>query len=1064
MKHVLLSILALTILTGSVRAFQQERSSLTGTVTAADGLSLPGALIYLAATEYRTISDEAGRFELSVPTGAYTLIVSYIGMESARLEVKVPQVEPLTILLKPSETELAAVEIVSTGYQSLPKERATGSFAFLDSQLVQRKVSATVLDRLEDVTPGLIFNRGINATNEPVTIRGRSTVYANTSPLIIVDNFPYDGPLENINPNDVASMTVLRDAAAASIWGARAGNGVIVITTVKGSQGQPLKVSLNSNVTVSEERDRFYVPQMSISDFIDIEQELFSRGFYRSNENSINKPKLSPAVETMIALRDGKISETHAEALLDTYRQSDIRKDIRDYYQQPGLSQQYSVSLSGGSANHAYQVSLGFDQNRTNIVGNDGSRWTLAVGDQWTTLNDKLEIGMGINLSNRNSSVRTETPTGFSYDRLADGAGNPLAIASMYSTRYIQSVENSGLLDWSYVPLNEIGKLDNRTQAHDFRISPSVEYSIIPGLKVGLFYQYWKNLNSTRSRSPLDLFYTRDMINKYTQQGPDGSLSFPVPKGEILDVSQTDTYSHTLRPQLTYIREWSGKHFLNSIAGMEIRDLQGLSESGRYYGYRDDMGISLPVDMLTRYPFYYNKGQLASVPSEISHGGNIDRFVSYYANAGYDYAHKYFLTLSARKDQANIFGVEANMKGVPLWSVGGAWIVSEEGFVERLGIPFLKLRATYGYSGNVDKSLSSEVTATYVTYLPWDILPQVRAAGIVNPPNSGLRWEKVKITNLALDLETRNGFLAASVEVYSKLSTDLLGQYSVAAATGRTEFTGNFAESQTRGVDISLSAHWFRKEFRWSSNLFYSGLREEITDFEVLPTVANLLSSTGIPTPYPMIGRPLYGIYAYEWAGLSPDTGNPRGLVDGEPSEDYLKIVSQATVENLQYHGSARPTSFGAFRNDFSYRGFSLSVNVSYRMGYYYRRRSIDYYTLLRGSIGHGDFERRWQKPGDEQGTQVPSMPATADTRRNNFYTNSGALIERGDHIRLNDIRVSYTFNQARFPGLPVKGAEIYAYASNLGIIWKASDDVLDPDYPTSRPLKSLALGLRIDF
>ncbi|MCE7053047.1 SusC/RagA family TonB-linked outer membrane protein [Algoriphagus sp. AGSA1] len=1063
MKYILITLFAWVLLSVQAHAMQQENASLTGTVVGPDRLSLPGAMVYLVGTDYRTITDENGAFTLNAPQGDYELSVSYIGMESIRVEISLPRAEVLELLLKHSETELNTVEIVSTGYQELPKERSTGSFAHLDSQLVQRRVSTSVLDRLEDVTPGLVFNRGIHATNEPITIRGRSTINADTSPLIIVDNFPYDGPLENINPNDVASITVLKDAAAASIWGARAGNGVIVITTVRGQTDQPMKVSLNSNVTLTEHRDLYYAPNMNISDFIGIEEQLFHANFYRTQENNANKPQLSPVVETLIALRDGQITQQQADESMALYRQSDVRRDIRDYYLQPGINQQYALAVTGGSAKHAYQVSLGYDQIRPDVVGNSSNRWTLAMGDRWKTAGDRLEVGLSVNLANQNTRTGTVLPNAYDYDRLVDENGNPLAIARSYSTRYIASVEDSGLLDWSYVPLKEIGKLDHGSQSYDLRVSPSLQYSITPDLKVGIFYQYWKNVRNSRNRDPLELFVTRDRINKVVQVDGDEYI-FPVPIGDIMDVSQSDTYSHTFRPQLTYAKEWQGKHFLNGIAGLEVRDLQGLDWSSRYYGYRDDMGLSVPVDMVNRYPYFFNPGVQGNIPSGDSHGGKVDRFVSYYANLGYDLKHRYFLTLSARKDQANIFGVDANMRGVPLWSMGAGWIISEEKFAQHPKMPFIKLRATYGFSGNVDKRLSSEVTASYVSFVPGGVLPQLTIAAIGNPPNPELSWEKIRTTNLALDVETQNGFLAASFEYYFKDSKDLLGEYSVTAATGLRSYTGNFAESQVRGADLTLSFRWFRRDFSWTSNFIYSGLKEKVTDFEKLPTVNNLLSIANTGMPYPKVGRPLYGIYSYEWAGLDPATGDPRGFVDGEPSSDYLAITREATIDNLQYHGPARPTGFGAIRNDFSYKGFSLSINVSYRFGYYYRRNSINYYTLLRGTMGHGDFDRRWQQPGDETWTQIPSLPETADTRRNNFYSNSGALVAKGDHIRLNDVRFSYSISQAKFSAMPFKSAEIYAYANNLGIIWKASKDDFDPDFRTSRPLRSIAMGIRLDF
>jgi len=1041
-----------------------QTTELKGRVSDDAGIPLPGAFVKLADSTYSAICNESGEFSLQAPAGTYTLMVSYIGMESQEIEITLPMEERLEILLIPQSLDLASVEVVSTGYQQIPKERATGSFAFLDEELVQRKVGANVLERLGDVTSGLIFNQGPQAANDPISIRGRSTIFSNTQPLIIVDNFPYDGPMENINPNDVASITVLKDAAAASIWGARAGNGVIVITTHRGGESQRLQVSFNSNVTISQARDLFYMPQMSIPDFIGIERQLFEKNFYRSTENNANKPKLPPVLETLIALRDGKITQAGADARLTDYAQSDIRRDIESHYLRPSVAQQYALSLRGGGKVHSYHLSLGYDQSDADIVENPSNRWTLSGGNQWKLLEGKLEAGLDLNFARQQSNNRTALPNGYAYESLTDEAGNPTGIIQNYNRRYIESVDGLGLLDWNYVPLNEIGKLDNSTEAYDFRVSPFLKWNITSDLNLGVYYQYWSNQAAGRNRNSQELFYTRDLINKYTQKDEQGNLSYPVPIGDVLDVSENNSFSHTFRPQMTYAKVFRGVNFLNVLAGAEIKDRQGLGFSDRFYGYRDDLGSSVPVDWISRFPMYYNPGSQVSILSAQSHSGLTDRFISYYANIGYDYAHRYFLSLSARKDQSNIFGVDSNQRGVPLWSVGGGWIVSEEKFASGANMPFLKLRATYGYSGNVDKRLSSEVTAQFVNFQFYDVLPQMRAAVLVNPPNPDLRWEKVQMTNLALDWETQNGFFAGSLEYYSKHASDLLGEYSVPSSSGKSSFTGNFAETQTRGVDLSMQVKWLRNSFQWSTNVLYSHLKEEVLDFEKEPTVNNLLGSAFLAAPYPVVGRPLYGIYTYEWAGLSPDNGNPRGFLDGEPSEDYRGISRAATIENLQYHGSARPTAFGAIRNDFSFKGFSLSVNISYRLGYYYKRRSIDYYTLLRGEIGHGDFDNRWQQPGDEEFTQIPSLPASADSRRNSFYSNSGALVEKGDHIRLNDVRFSYSFSKVNMPWLPFRTAQLYTYANNLGIIWKASNDALDPDYQLASPLRSFALGLKLDF
>ncbi|WP_200979856.1 SusC/RagA family TonB-linked outer membrane protein [Echinicola sp. 20G] len=1044
---------------------QEAAFEVRGTVySQADGKPIPGAVVSTADGKKRTVSDEDGLFKLMLSKGKITLEVNYLGMATFSESIDVPLSDPLEIRLSSEGINLEGVEVVSTGYQEIPKERATGSFVLVDNELINRRVSTNLIDRLEDVTPGLIFNRGANAASDPINIRGRSTLFANTAPLIIVDGFPYDGPLESINPNDVENISVLKDAAAASIWGARAGNGVIVVTTKSGKQGTGPQVSLNSNVTISEAPDPFYEPQMNIPDFLDIEKQLFEEGFYRSRENSSNRTQLPPMVETLIALRDGQISQAEADARIEQFANTDAREELERFYYIPAISQQYSLGIRGGGQQNTYAVSIGYDRNNASVDPSYSERWTLSGKQNWKLLNDRLNASAGIYLSKSSSFNGTKLPQAYAYESLTDKNGNPVAITGNLSTRYIASVADEGLLDWNFVPLEEIGLRDYRGNSLDWRANLGLEYQLGNGFSAKASYQYWNNSGLSRNIDPLESFYTRDLINRYTQRDENGVLSYPLPIGDILYESRQNSFSHTLRGQLGYEKSWTGKHFLNGIAGLEVKSLEGLGSGNYFYGYDDELGTGQPVDHMTSWPFYYNSGRRGAIDAGIDHSGTIDRFVSYYANIGYHFDYRYHLTLSARKDQSNIFGVDANQKGVPLWSVGTAWTISEENFAQSWNIPYLKLRATYGYNGNVDKSLSSMVTAQYYNFASYYEVPGARAATIINPPNPNLRWEKIGMANLALDMETKNGRFAGTVEYYRKKGSDLLGEATIASSHGMDEYKGNFSETLTKGVDVELRAKIINRAFQWRTSWMHSWVNEKVVNYENTPTVNNLLGSALGGGAYPMSGRPLFGIYTYHWAGLDPDTGDPLGYLDGEPSTEYRDIQRAATIDNLQYHGPSRPTQFGALRNDFSWKNFQLSVNISYRLGYYYMRRSIDYFNLLRGSIGHGDFDRRWQQPGDEYLTQIPSLPESADFYRHDFYMNSGVLVEKGDHIRLQDIRLSYSLNKDHFPILPFQRAEVYTYLNNVGMIWKVSDDPLDPDYRSSKPLRSFSIGLKVDF
>lgn len=1038
----------------------QTGSGISGTVLEKEtGVPVPGALVLVSDPNISAVSDKEGKFSLSLKPGAYELRISFIGFRTIQQTVEVLSgMLPLTVALETEEIGLDQVEVLSTGYQQIPKERATGSFAFLDQELVDRRVSTSVLDRLEDVTPGLIFNRA-GAINDPISIRGRSTLFGNTLPLIVIDNLPYEGPIENINPNDVASITVLKDAAAASIWGAQAGNGVIVITTKSGKFNQPIQVSLQSNLTRVEQQDLFYQPLMGMGDFIEQERNLFNTGFYNARITNAARLPVSPVVETLLAARSGLISGQEATARLSQFAMQDSREELSKYYYRPAVRQQHAVQVSGGGDKYRFNYSAGLDSNLEDIRGNGNRRITLNARQDWRLLNGKLDIATGIALVRSDRRVSTALPNLYPYEKLTDGEGNPVPVVGLLNSRFVESTVGSELLDWRFIPLEEINRRNETSTAMDWRANLGLSYKLRDGLTAQVQYQFWNNQNTFRNLESLELYAVRHQINSFTQLGTQGNLSFPIPRGGRLNQQLSNSLSHNLRASLAY-RLAKENHELNALGGWELRDLQTLSDQALYYGYDDARGLSTPVDYITQFRLYQNQGNLQTIPYQGNHSGLVDRYVSYFANAAYTYRNKYTFSASGRRDMSNLFGVETNQRGVPLWSAGLGWTISEEEFYQGKSLPYLKLRASYGYNGNIDKSTTAFTTLLYQNVHPY--ITGLRNAFITNPPNPNLRWEKIRIFNLGLDFESRNGRLGGSLEFYSKRGQDLIGETEVPDSNGIYVVRGNFSETLTNGFDLVLNTVNVVKPIRWSTQFLLSGVRDEVLSFQGTRTVSQYLG--GASNVVPQEGRPLFAVYSYPWGGLAPDTGNPRGFLNGELSENYSQIIGTQTPETLRFHGSARPTVFGSIRNDFQWKGWSLSVNTSFRLGYYYRRRSVDYAALSRGEITHADYSNRWRAPGDELITRIPSQPTTLNTLRQSFYQSSSVLVERGDHLRLQDIRLGYTWDKLNSPGLPFQRLEVFTYLNNVGILWKATEDPLDPDFPMMRPLRSAAFGLRMNF
>ena len=1037
-------------------------------VSATDGLPLAGVNVVVKGTTQGTATDADGKYIISASEND-VLVFSFIGFSP--MEISVGDPRTANIKLNEDIATLSEVTIVSTGYQQLPKERATGSFVQVDNALINRRVSTDVLSRLEDVTSGLIFNRNVEGKTNDISIRGTSTIFSNTQPLIVIDNFPYDGDINTINPNDVESITVLKDAAAASIWGARAGNGVIVITTKKGKQNQPLKASFNSNITIAEKPDLFYAPQMSSGDFIDVEKMLFDKGYYASTEISNGHAPITPAVELMIAERDGLLTSDDAQSQLNVLRKQDVRNDFEHYFYRKSVKQQYALNLNGGNGANRYFISAGWDKNLDNLIGNQYDRVTFNANNTWSAMKEKLEFSAGIyytesekqnnNPGSSSISFGGTTPM-YPYASLKDAEGNNLSVIKDYRLGFLQQAEDNGLLNWQYKPLDEIHNRNNRTRLTDYRINTRLNYQIIKGLNAEVLYQYWRGISEQRDLRDESTYYTRNLINQLTQDDGSGNLIRPIPIGGILDLTNQSSASHNLRTQVTYAKQWS-KHDVSALAGYEVKEVNTIGSSLRYYGYDDNLATNQVVDYVNFFSRYDNPGSYSQIPSGDGQWSLTDRFISYFANGAYTYNHRYTLSGSIRKDQSNLFGVNANQRGVPLWSTGVAWNISEENFYNYSAFPYLKLRATYGYNGNINKSVTAFTTAYRVGY---DNLTGLPYANIINPPNSDLRWEQVKVINLGLDFQLKDQVLSGSIEYYNKQGIDLIGTTPFAPSSGVTSFTGNTANTKGNGIDLTLNSINIDKAIKWNTNFLFSYITEKVSKYKLKSDASSymLYGSGAAEMAYPLEGKPLYAIYSYSWAGLDPETGDPRSYLDGAPSKDYATIVSNATPESIVYHGSARPTVFGALRNTVTWKNISLSFNISYRLGYYFRRNSVRYSNVLTGQVDHGDYANRWTKAGDEIKTNVPSLPALSNINRDNIYLYSEALVEKGDHIRFQDINLSYTFDRQSIAKLPFERAQFYIYANNLGILWKATDVNIDPDYPTMKPIRSVAFGIKLDF
>lgn len=1042
-------------------------SELKGRVTDQEGNPVEGATVTLKQGGKATITDANGEYILSAADDD-SLFVSHISYSWFAANVSARKT--IDVQLFPKTTSLDQIVIspeIPTGYQKISEKKMTGSFTFIDSVQFNRRISTHFIDRIENMATGVLFskNQGSGSiAGQEIIIRGISTIYGTKRPLIVIDNFPYDGDINNINPNDIETVTILKDAAATGLWGAFAGNGVIVLNMKKGKPGQSPKVSLVSNVMISAKPDLNYLPLIGSKEYMEVTKYLWERGFYNT---AINTPYqvVPPDVMILDSVHKHLLTASEGEARLQDLRDNNFQDDLSRHFYRQNVNQQYALNINGGGNKMRYYFSAGYDKNLTNLERNYYERITLNANNVYLLLKDKLELtaGIGFTQSNTTDNNRGFVENNYPYSRLVDDNGTPAVFQADYRQGWKNSLANSNLLNWDLVPLNDLNQSDNTVRLTDYRVNLGVEYRLIKWLNITARYQYGKGTSDQENFYNQNMYFTRNLINSFSQIDGNGMVVRPIPLGGIMDLLSFNYTSHNARLQVDVNKTWQNIHNISATSGIERRSIKTQSKSSREYGYDPVTQRGLPVDYTTSYPLYATPFITSKISDNRYSLGTVDQYLSYYINLMYSLKFRYNFSVNLRKDESNLFGEQINQRGTPLWSVGAGWLVSREKFFNVKWLSELRLRATHGYTGNIDKTISP-YTLVRFSNIPNNY--NAINAYVANPANRHLQWEKVRITNFALDFSTFKNRISGTLEFYIKNSSDLIGIQPVDQTTGVSSYKGNTADMRGKGFDFTLNMQFIdKKNLKWHGILLYSYVSNEVMGYDdtgkaIFNYVTQLQSN-------PVNGTPLEGIYAYGWAGLDPTNGNPRGYLNKQITDDYTSILNSTDISNLVYIGSSTPKFFGSYRNTITYKNFDFSILLQYKLGYYFRRPSLEYYSLYIGLVpGHADYLTRWQKPGDELITNVPSMIYPPNSDRDIVYAYSEALVEKADHIRLQDIQLGYTISKKTVKRLPVQSVTFNLYFNNIGLIWKATDSTLDPEFlkTTFRTPFMGAFGLQVNF
>ncbi len=1060
----------LLIIAPKVYAQQQ----IIGTVLSLkDSTKVVGATVTIIEPSRILTTDSSGSFTTSLPFGKYSIVIKSLGYLNKEMKFSVPLENKFVIYLEESINNLDEVTI-NTGYQHISKERATGAFSLITNDLLNTTNGSNILGRLDGVASGVMFDVKFSSSAQrrlKFNVRGLSSINGSVDPLIVVDDFPYEGNINNIDPNDVESITILKDAAATSIWGARAGNGVVVITTKKGKISAKNNISIRNTLVFSEKSDHFKISQISSSDYIDIEEMLFSKGFYNSIITSQPFSALTPAVDVFLQRRNKVISAADSALRINELKNIDKRFDYRKYFlSQPWENQTY-FNLNGGNEKYTYLFSSGYTRSRSELIA-ENERLNLRTSNTYRfSKGTSLDFGLGYTANTgRNGRANLEALTVGSrhvpYLDFVDDQGKAKEIPFIYNKDYVSKLANGNLLDWGYIPLDEHKYQKYVSKRSSFLTNIGINQVINSWISLNLKYQNELQIIQNNNLETEGSYQARVRVNTFTQFNPiTNNLTYIVPKGGILSASNSNLVAHNFRGSLNISKKINDGEF-SAIFGGEVRSTAMNNSSHLTYGYREDPLQSSVVDFVNRYPNVITGASL-TIPNFNDFGGTLNKFISFFGNGSYTYKNKYILSASARKDASNIFGLNTNDKWKPLWSMGSSWDIAGEEWYKLEFLPKLKLRATMGFQGNVDLSRSA---LTILNYQGNNSITGLPVANVTQINNPELRWEKIRQLNFALDYALKNDIVRVSLELYLKRGKDLYAPVLMDYTTWglNTTIVKNAAQMKGRGWELTLNSKNLKGNVTWNTNVIFNYNKDITVDYYSPEGYSAGIVGYG-QAMTPLIGKPIYSLASYKWRGLD-NHGNPQGLLNGNVSTDYSAIIADhnrngLNGESFTFHGSSQPLYFGSLSNNIGYKDFALTFGFSYKLGYYFRRPSLSYSQLFQYGNGHGEFKNRWQKSGDELNTNVPSLIYPVNTNRDTFYNLSEATVERGDHIRLQYLNLSYSYATNSKYKSGFKNLSFHFNITNPYLIWTRNKLNLDPDYANViPPSRSYTLGLVSNF
>ena len=1094
-------LLTLFVLICPLLALAQQTRQITGQVLdRADGTPLVGATVFIAPEETQaknynpqgTIVYEQGRFAFKLPVSVKKVVVSYLGYEAQTIDISGKS--NFTIYLSATESKMDAV--VVTGYQRIEKRKLTSSIANVKMADIARDGVASVDEMLSGSIAGLTSTPTTGAPGgaSKVKIRSTVTLNGNTDPLWVLDGMPLEGndipsdwsskenvdnlynmSIAGLNPADIEDITVLKDAAATAIYGARAANGVIIITTKKGRRNQATRVNVSASLFVTDRPNLDKLNLMNASQKVDLELALAANGRLNYLSGMGGVARILDQAGERAALVGGGFSALSPEtqSAINALRKNgtDWGKEIY----QVALNQQYSISISGGGNKASYYFSGGYYNEQGTTVGTGFERLNLTLKTDYDLLKN-LRFGTSVFVGqNKNDSYVSDTDVFTNpsrYTRTVNpylNAYNPDG-SYLYDPDMTARQRDSDVLDYNY--FEERNNTEYTLKTRSIKTIFDLDYQPVKGLRLYTQFGLQVDNSMTEKMAQENSYFTR----KYARNSVVDGVRY-MPEGGVIQNWNSDMSQYNWKAQIEYSGTFAKKHELDLMAGMEMRGTTNTTIHTKGFGYDHKTMVTEPMPI----PSGDAGERLAnsSYFKQYQKSFYENRYLSYFFTGSYTYDNRYTIFGSMRYDGTNLFGVDPKYKFNPMWSVSGAWNMHRESFMRGVKwIDNLRLRASYGAQGNIDRTTSPYIIGTWNT---GSILGTTEdRINVTAPPNQYLRWETTYSWNAALDLGVLGNRLNMTFEVYGRRSKDLITTRAIPHETGFTTTSSNFGEISSRGVEFSLnSVNVTNKNFRWETqfNLAHNTDKVEKVFYDNqswTPSLQGHSSSAifGFKTAgldengIPMFWKNGQKVSLQEFVGFKVDaTADVFGDVSYNPS---MNNTQADVISALSYLGDRNPKITGGFNNKFYYKNFDLSVSCNFVIkqmvtetpfydptqtspGENYPRKvnqiwsasnPSGIYPALTGSLmADGSSWSSWENYDDYR-----AMYYILDNYPIAFFSNLDIWNREISYLRVNSIRLGYTLPESAAKKLHLASVRFSFEARNPLVIASNYSGYFDPE------------------